>query len=163
MFALIAVVLFGLGVLLFVGAVYINSSAHPKPFLDRDGKPLAGSISEKVFVEINGLKQGLIIKGKSLSNPVLLYLHGGMPDFFLTQALPDGAGKYLHCGVVGAEGNRHFLCPQHRPENPEQSPIDRRYENLEPLFMSTLRLRKDLSHGTLGRHVHRLAGRVRSA
>ena len=68
MFALIAVVVFGLGILLFVGAVYLNSSAHPKTFLDADGKPLAGSISEKVFVEINGLKQGLFIKGKSLSN-----------------------------------------------------------------------------------------------
>ena len=90
MFALITLLLFVLSVLVFVGAVTVNSSKQPKPFLDRDGKPLAGSISEKVFVEINGLTQGLFVKGKRLTNPVLLYLHGGMPDFFLTQRYPTG-------------------------------------------------------------------------
>jgi pimeloyl-ACP methyl ester carboxylesterase len=51
---------------------------------------LEGSISEKVFVEINGVEQGMIIKGRDLKNPVLLYLHGGMPDYFLTQKYPTG-------------------------------------------------------------------------
>ena len=82
--------LFALGALLLAGVVFANSSRHPKPFLDQDGKPLAGSISEKAFVEINGVKQGMFIKGKRLSNPVLLYLHGGMPDFFLSQRYPTG-------------------------------------------------------------------------
>jgi pimeloyl-ACP methyl ester carboxylesterase len=90
MFALIAVLMFAGTAMVFVGAVYVNSSRQPKPFLDNGGKPLAGSISEKVFMEINGVKQGLFIKGRSLSNPVLLYLHGGMPDFFLTQDYPTG-------------------------------------------------------------------------
>jgi len=79
-----------LSVLVFVGTIYLNSSQQPKPFLGRDGKPLAGSISEKVFVEINGVRQGMFVKGKRLSNPLLLYVHGGMPDFFLTQAYPTG-------------------------------------------------------------------------
>ena len=95
MFTMIAVLVVVLGVLAFVVAVYINSSKQPKPFLDKDGQPLAGSISEKVFVEINGVKQGMFIKGKSLSNPVLLYLHGGMPDFFLTQRYPTGLEDHL--------------------------------------------------------------------
>ena len=90
MFALVAASLFVLSALVLVGAVYLNSSRRPKPFLDKDGKPLAGSISEKVLMEINGAKQGMFIKGKSLSSPVLLYLHGGMPDFFLTQRFPTG-------------------------------------------------------------------------
>ena len=90
MFALITVSLLALIALLLLGAVYVNSSRQPKPFLDEDGKPLAGSISEKAFVEINGARQGLFIKGKSLSNPVLLYVHGGMPDFILTQDYPTG-------------------------------------------------------------------------
>jgi pimeloyl-ACP methyl ester carboxylesterase len=47
-------------------------------------------ISEKVFVNINNLKQGMFIKGKNASNPVLLYLHGGMPDYFLTKSYPTG-------------------------------------------------------------------------
>lgn len=90
MLLLIMLAAFLLGALLFVGAVYVKSSSRPKSFLDEDGKPLAGSISEKAFVEINGVKQGMFIKGRSLSNPVLLYLHGGMPDFFLTQRYPTG-------------------------------------------------------------------------
>ena len=110
MFAWITVLLFGSAVLLLVAAVYISSSEHPKPFLDADGKPLAGSISEKVFVEINGLKQGLIIKGKSLSNPVLLYLHGGMPDFFLPRPTRRGWKIFsLWCG--GSRGESAFPMP----------------------------------------------------
>lgn len=90
MFALIVVAVLVSSALFFVGAVALSSSRRPKPFLDQDGKPLAGSVSEKTFVEINGAKQGLFIKGRSLSNPVLLYLHGGMPDFFLSQRFPTG-------------------------------------------------------------------------
>lgn len=90
MLALIAIVLFVFTALVFVAAVIFNSSTQPKPYLGKDGKLLAGSISEKVFVEINGLTQGMFVKGKRLTNPVLLYLHGGMPDFFLTQRYPTG-------------------------------------------------------------------------
>src|SRR6185503_15429060 len=67
----------------------------PKPFLDQNGKPLAGSISEKVFVNINGVKQGMFIKSKNDTNPVLLYLHGGMPDYFLTEKFPTGLEDYF--------------------------------------------------------------------
>ncbi len=56
---------------------------RPKPFLDENGRPLAGSISEKIRVEINGVPQGMFIKGRDRTKPVLLYLHGGMPDYFL--------------------------------------------------------------------------------
>ncbi len=45
-------------------------------------------ISKKISVEINGVKQGMFIKGKNKNNPVLLYLHGGMPDYFLKQKYP---------------------------------------------------------------------------
>jgi hypothetical protein len=37
-----------------------------------------GSISEKVFIKIGGVKQGMFIKSKDVKNPVLLYLHGGI-------------------------------------------------------------------------------------
>ncbi|HOS65784.1 MAG TPA: alpha/beta hydrolase [Candidatus Latescibacteria bacterium] len=78
------------GLLVAVGLVWINSSGRPKPFLDSRGNPLAGSISEKIFVNINGTKQGMFIKGKRRNAPVLLYLHGGMPDYFLTDKYPTG-------------------------------------------------------------------------
>lgn len=79
-----------LGVIAFVAAVCLNSSRRPRPYLGADGKPLSGSISEKLFLDINGAKQGLFVKGVSPEDPVLLYLHGGMPDFFLTQRYPTG-------------------------------------------------------------------------
>jgi hypothetical protein len=78
-------------VIILVGVLQVWSyPGKPKPYLDQNGKPLAGSISEKVFININGVEQGMFIKGKNLSNPVLLYLHGGMPDYFLAEKYPTG-------------------------------------------------------------------------
>ena len=66
-----------------------------KPLLDERGKVLEGSISEKIFVNINGVEQGMFIKSKDSTNPVLLYLHGGMPDYFLTRKYPTGLEDYF--------------------------------------------------------------------
>jgi pimeloyl-ACP methyl ester carboxylesterase len=76
-----------LGVMLFL------SPGRPEPFLDDSGKPLAGSISEKIKVNIGGVEQGMFVKGRNARNPVLLYLHGGMPDYFLTEDYPTGLDK----------------------------------------------------------------------
>ena len=67
----------------------------PKPFVDANGRPLAGGISEKAFVEINGMKQGMFIQSKDRANPVLLYLHGGIPDYFLTKKYPTGLEEHF--------------------------------------------------------------------
>jgi len=77
-------------ILIPVAVLLALSPGKPAPFLDENGKPLAGSISEKVRVNINGVEQGMFIKSKDETNPVLLYLHGGMPDYFLTQRYPTG-------------------------------------------------------------------------
>lgn len=71
-----------------VGVLLFYSPGKPKPFIDESGNPLAGSISEKIFIEINGVKQGMFIKGRDITKPVLLYLHGGLPDYFLTERYP---------------------------------------------------------------------------
>ena len=47
-------------------------------------------LSEKTWVRLGGLDQGMVIKSRDLRNPVLLYLHGGMPDYFLTERYPTG-------------------------------------------------------------------------
>ncbi len=82
---LIILSIFLVCVLILVGVLLACSPGKAKPFLDERGKPLEGSISEKIFVNINGVEQGMFIKSKDSTNPVLLYLHGGMPDYFLTQ------------------------------------------------------------------------------
>jgi pimeloyl-ACP methyl ester carboxylesterase len=75
---------------MLVGVLRLLSPGKPKPFVDENGKPLPGSISEKVFVTINGVQQGMFLKSKDDTHPVLLYLHGGMPEYFLTQIYPTG-------------------------------------------------------------------------
>jgi pimeloyl-ACP methyl ester carboxylesterase len=82
-------------ILILIGVLLVCSSGKAKPFLDKSGKPLEGSISEKIHVSINGVEQGMFIKSKDSSNPVLLYLHGGMPDYFLTRKYPTGLEDYF--------------------------------------------------------------------
>ena len=81
--------------LILLGVLQLWSPGNPTPFVDENGSPLAGSISEKVFVNINGVEQGMFIKSKDATHPVLLYLHGGMPDYFLTQRYPTGLENYF--------------------------------------------------------------------
>lgn len=81
--------------LVLAGVLFYVSPGTPKPFLDASGKPLIDSISEKIKVNINGAEQGMFIKGKNIQNPVLLYLHGGMPDYFLTQHYPTRLDDYF--------------------------------------------------------------------
>ena len=76
--------------LILVGALKLPGRGRPKPFLDKDGGPLRGSISEKAFADINGVRQGMFIQGKDVAHPVLLCLHGGLPEYFLTERYPTG-------------------------------------------------------------------------
>jgi len=73
----------------------VYSPGKAKPFLDENGNVLKGSISEKLFIDVNGVRQGMFIKSKNSANPVLLYLHGGMPDYFLTEKYPTGLEDYF--------------------------------------------------------------------
>lgn len=84
----LVLMLFASSMLAVVLLVLLNSPGTPQPFLDGQGRKLGNSISEKVFVELGGVRFGLFLKGKDRSRPVLLYLHGGMPDYFLTQKHP---------------------------------------------------------------------------
>lgn len=88
----LAIVLAVLAPLLLLGVILLVWSypGRPPPFLDEEGRPRAGSISEKVFLDINGARQGMFIRGRDVRNPVLLYLHGGMPEYFLTCKHPTG-------------------------------------------------------------------------
>ena len=67
------------------------------PFLDESGNVLTDSVSEIVNVEINGMKQGMIIKGRSDKNPVLLFLHGGPgnPEYVFTKDYPLNLEDYF--------------------------------------------------------------------
>lgn len=59
--------------------------------MSENGRP-PGSFFEKSHVNINGVRQGMIISSTDVGNPVLLFLHGGpgMPEYCLTQRYPTG-------------------------------------------------------------------------
>lgn len=82
-------------VLILVIVLLVYSPGKPKPYLDQAGNIMRGSISEKIFVTINGVRQGMFIKSKDETHPVLLFLHGGMPEYFLTQKYPTGLEDYF--------------------------------------------------------------------
>ena len=86
MFILLSILL----VVLTTGAIWLwaCSRGSPLPFVDGDGKPVSNSISEKLTLNINGAEQSMFIKGIDSTKPVLLYVHGGMPDYFLAQLYP---------------------------------------------------------------------------
>ena len=79
--------------MLGIGALLSRwSPGDPAPLVDVAGQPRPGSISERVYVMINGTRQGLIIQSTDAAHPVLLFLHSGpgMPEFFLNTTHPSG-------------------------------------------------------------------------
>lgn len=109
-----------------VGALLLLSPGTPKPFLDDQGRPLTGSISEKVFVKINGIEQGMFIQGRNVGNPVLLYLHGGLPDHFLKDRYSTGLEDIFTIVWWEQRGSGLSFHPDMAPEslNPEQLVAD---------------------------------------
>lgn len=78
--------------LILTGVIAAYSPGRPQPFLDGNGEVLEGSISEKVFVTIGGVRQGMFIRGTNIHNPVLLFVHGGpsFSEYFLVEQYPTG-------------------------------------------------------------------------
>lgn len=62
-----------------------------KPFLNDNGQVLAGSIARSSKITIGGIQQWLLIRGKNVNNPILLFLHGGpgFPQTGLTNGYQD--------------------------------------------------------------------------
>ena len=84
-------------IFIFVGVLIAWSHGKPIPFLDENGRLLEGSISEKIHVTINGVEQGMFIRGMDKTKPVLLFLHGGpgLPTYWLTRIYPTGLEDYF--------------------------------------------------------------------
>lgn len=64
-----------LGLLALV--VTVARPASTAPILGLDGNPLPGSIAELATVTIGGHEQSLLIRGRDVTDPVLLHLAGG--------------------------------------------------------------------------------------
>jgi pimeloyl-ACP methyl ester carboxylesterase len=83
--------------LIAIGLLLAYSPGKPKLFLDANGNQLEGSISEKKFMTIGGVKQGMFIRSKNINNPILLYVHGGpaFPNYFLIEKYNPGLEDYF--------------------------------------------------------------------
>ena len=58
-------------------AVFIAVPASTPSIVGADGEPLAGSVAELTTITVGGHDQTMMIRGRSVDNPVLLYLTGG--------------------------------------------------------------------------------------
>jgi pimeloyl-ACP methyl ester carboxylesterase len=52
-------------------------AARTAPIRDARGNPVPGSIAALEMPTIGGVKQSVLLRGRSVKNPVLLFLHGG--------------------------------------------------------------------------------------
>lgn len=77
---------------ILVCVIFPLSSGTIEQYLSKNGEVMPTSIAEKVFTDINGVKQGMIIKGEDTSKPVLLFLSGGpgITEYFLAKKYPTG-------------------------------------------------------------------------
>jgi pimeloyl-ACP methyl ester carboxylesterase len=60
-----------------VGWTLSHYSGWTEPFIGKDGLELLGSVSSVELIRLGGVKQAVLIRGKSTKNPLLIYLHGG--------------------------------------------------------------------------------------
>lgn len=63
-------------IVFIIGIIWLIP-AYTKPFKDRHGKILKGSIASLEKVKLGGKDQWILLRGVDVSKPVLLFLHGG--------------------------------------------------------------------------------------
>lgn len=105
---------------LIIGFVLmINSPGNPAPLVDNEGVPVEGSISEKTFLTIGGVRQGMFIRSKNTGNPVLLYVHGGpaFPNFFLFEKYKPGLENHFTVCYWEQRGGGLSYSPEISPES----------------------------------------------
>jgi len=92
--------------ILLVGVLAVMASqafAMTPPITDAAGKPLPGSIATLETVPLNGSEQWVSIRGRDITNPVLLFLAGGPGGSQLATARYALGGLEDHFVVVNWE------------------------------------------------------------
>lgn len=74
-------------VIALIIAFVIVSKGVIRPYTDASGNIVENSIASKEIIDINDARNGIIIRGKSLDNPVLLLISSGpgTSDYFLSE------------------------------------------------------------------------------
>ena len=99
------------GIIIFL---LYKSPGRPEPYLNTDGQPTPGSLSEKILLKIGGVRQGMFIKSKNTENPVLLYVHGGpaFPNYFLIDKYKPGLEDFFTVCYWEQRGGGLSLNPE---------------------------------------------------
>ena len=156
--ASIAVSVLLLSALALAVARLLRRPGRPKPFLDADGRPFPGSISEKIRVTINGVEQGMFIKSKDVEQS-----RAALPPWRHARLLPDRAlphrsRRVLHRGLVGTARFRALLQRRHSTGDREPGAAGVRHAGGDRLPPRALRTGEDLPHGAFGGDLHRHPG-----
>lgn len=78
----------GLAATLALTVVHVLTHGRTPPIVDARGAPVPGSVASLERMQLGGVPQAVLIRGRSTRNPVLLFLHGGpgMPAMYLAHA-----------------------------------------------------------------------------
>lgn len=96
-------VLIVVAVLVVLLAVTMMIPGRTAPIVDEAGKPIPGSIAVMEKVKLGGVDQWVVIRGKSVENPVLLLLSGGPGGSEMGRFLRFNAALEDHFIVVNWE------------------------------------------------------------
>ncbi len=70
-------VVVAIGLVLVLLAALVARPASTDEIVDASGRPIEGSVAELTRLQVGGHDQALMIRGRSVENPVLLFLAGG--------------------------------------------------------------------------------------
>jgi len=89
----------------------IVSPGKPKPCA---GMSSGAGFSERVFRQIGGVSQGMIVRGSGEDNPVLLFVHGGpsFSEYFLVEKYPTGIEDYFTVCYWDQRGGGLSVSPE---------------------------------------------------
>jgi len=89
-FKIIGITLLSIIGILLIGLVVlvVNSPGKLETLKDIEGKEIVGSLAEKNFIEIGGIRQGFFIRAENPEKPVILFLHGGPGSPELPMIIP---------------------------------------------------------------------------
>ena len=80
----IALTIIALSIITIISATFAISPGGTPAFLDENNNVVAHSIAEMKYVNIDGTRQFVLVRGVNKNNPVLLVVHGGPGISMLT-------------------------------------------------------------------------------
>lgn len=97
----------------------ITGTGRIEPFLDENEQVLEGSIAEKTYLDVNGSRNGMIIRGKDIRNPVLLFISGGpgVPQYFLNESYDNRIEDYFTVCWWEYKGEGISFSSSYKPED----------------------------------------------